>query len=335
MSGLSSWAHTVPMIFMALMGLAMLIYVVLDGFDLGVGILLPRASEADKDVMVASIGPFWDGNETWLVLGVGILLVAFPKAQGVVLTALYLPAAVMLISLILRGVAFDFRVKVPGHQKPLWNRVFFVGSLGASVAQGWMLGRYITGFAPGVAYTTFAGAIALTLPAAYVLLGANWLVMKTEGSLQQQALRWARLAWPSMVAGMALISLATPWVSTTVYVRWFSMPAFIALMPIPLATVAMLAALRWMLKQPRTSTDLCWLPFVLNIGVMVMGAFGLAYSLYPFVVMDRITVWQAASSTEALNVILIGCAVTVPAILGYTVFSYWVFRGKAGELHYG
>jgi cytochrome d ubiquinol oxidase subunit II len=301
----------------------MLIYVVLDGFDLGVGILLPRASEPDKDVMVSSIGPFWDGNETWLVLGVGILLVAFPKAQGVVLTALYLPCAAMLISLILRGVAFDFRVKVPGHQKPLWNRVFFCGSLGASLAQGWMLGRYI------------AGAIALTLPAAYVLLGANWLVMKTPGALQQRAVAWARQAWLPMVAGMVLISLATPWVSHTVRERWFGMPQFIALMPIPLATAAMLLALRWVLTLPRTLADLCWLPFVLNVGVMVMGAFGLAYSVYPYVVMDRITVWQAASATEALNVILIGCAVTVPAIMGYTAFSYWVFRGKTTELHYG
>jgi cytochrome d ubiquinol oxidase subunit II len=334
-SHVANWVHIVPVIFMALMGLAMLIYVVLDGFDLGVGILLPRASEPDKDVMVSSIGPFWDGNETWLVLGVGILLVAFPKAQGVVLTALYLPCAAMLISLILRGVAFDFRVKVPGHQKPLWNRVFFCGSLGASLAQGWMLGRYITGFAPGAVYTAFAGAIALTLPAAYVLLGANWLVMKTPGALQQRAVAWARQAWLPMVAGMVLISLATPWVSHTVRERWFGMPQFIALMPIPLATAAMLLALRWVLTLPRTLADLCWLPFVLNVGVMVMGAFGLAYSVYPYVVMDRITVWQAASATEALNVILIGCAVTVPAIMGYTAFSYWVFRGKTTELHYG
>jgi cytochrome bd ubiquinol oxidase subunit II len=335
MNALSTWAQIVPVIFMGLMGLAMFIYVVLDGFDLGVGILLPRAQEAHKDVMVASIGPFWDANETWLVLGVGILLIAFPKAHGVVLTALYLPAAVMLISLILRGVAFDFRVKVPGHQKPLWNRVFFAGSLATSMAQGWMLGRYISGFAPGWAYTAFAAAIALALPAAYVLLGANWLVMKTQGSLQQQAVRWARQAWVPMVIGMLLISLATPWVSHTVRERWFSMPQFIALMPIPVATVALLLSLRWVLTLPRTLADLCWLPFVLNVGVMVMGAFGLAYSLYPFVVMDRITLWQAASATESLNVILIGCAVTVPAIAAYTAFSYWVFRGKASELHYG
>lgn len=335
MNHLDNWAQVVPVIFMGLMGLAMFVYVVLDGFDLGIGILLPRADEAQKDRMVASIGPFWDANETWLVLGVGILLIAFPKAHGMVLTALYLPAAWMLIGLILRGVAFDFRVKAPGHHKPLWNAAFFAGSLMASLAQGWMLGRYITGFAPGWLYTAFAATIALALPAVYVLLGAAWLVMKTEGALQDRAIGWARRAWGPVVLGMVLISVATPWVSLTVRERWFSMPQFIGLMPIPLATVALLIALRWTLGLPRTRADLCWLPFALNIGVMVMGAFGLAYSLYPYVVMDRITLWQAASATESLNVILIGCAITVPAIAAYSAFSYWVFRGKATALHYG
>lgn len=329
------WADVVPIIFMALMGLAMFVYVVLDGFDLGVGILLPRATDAEKDIMVASIGPFWDANETWLVLGVGILLIAFPKAHGVVLTALYLPAAAMLIGLILRGVAFDFRVKARDHHKPLWNRAFFIGSLVAAMSQGWMLGRYVTGFAPGAAYTAFAAAIALALPATYVLLGANWLIMKTAGELQRRALLWAQRAWGPMLLGMLLISLATPWVSSTVRERWFALPQFIGLMPIPLATAAALAAMRWTYTLPRTRGDLCWLPFVLNIGVLTMGAFGLAYSLYPYVVMDRMTLWQAASSTASLNVILIGCAITVPAIAAYTVFSYWVFRGKASALHYG
>src|SRR5262249_49511089 len=189
-----SWNDALPLIFMALMGLAMLVYVVLDGYDLGVGLLLPRATDAQKDVMIASIGPFWDANETWLVLGVGILLIAFPRAHGVVLGALYLPAALMLIGLILRGVAFDFRVKARDDHKPLWNRVFFIGSAVASIAQGWMLGRYITGFAEGAQYTLFAAAIALALPATYVLHGATWLVMKTEGDLQQHAVRWAKIA---------------------------------------------------------------------------------------------------------------------------------------------
>jgi cytochrome bd-type quinol oxidase subunit 2 len=238
-----SFDEALPVIFMALMGLAMLVYVISDGYDLGVGMLMHRATPDEKDVMVASIGPFWDANETWLVLGIGILLVAFPKAHG-------LPVALMLIGLILRGVAFDFRVKAHAARKPMWDRAFFTGSMLAALAQGWMLGRYISGFGSGWNYPVFAAAIAVTLPMAYVLLGA------------------------------------------------------------------------------------CWLPFVLLIVVFVLSFLGLAYSIYPYVVIDRLTVWQAASSAAALKFILVGVCISVPAIAGYTVFSYRVFRGKTGELRY-
>jgi len=330
-----TWAEALPLIFMALMGVSMLAYVVLDGFDLGVGMLLPRATDAHKDLMIASIGPFWDANETWLVLGVGILLIAFPKAHGIVLSALYLPVALMLIGLILRGVAFDFRVKARDHHKPLWTHAFFAGSMIAALSQGWMLGRYITGFADGWPFWLFAAAIALCLPAAYVLLGACWLLMKTEGEFQRQAMAWAKTAWAPMVIGMGLISIATPWVSATVRDKWFAMPEFIALLPIPLTTAVALLATRALLNWRGVLGRLCWLPFALVIAVFVLGAIGLAYSLYPYVVVDRLTLWQAASSTEALAVIAIGCAIAVPAIVGYTVFSYRVFRGKARELSYG
>jgi cytochrome d ubiquinol oxidase subunit II len=297
--------------------------------------LLHRAAPAEQDLMIASIGPFWDANETWLVLGVGILLIAFPKAHGIVLGALYLPVALMLIGLILRGVAFDFRVKARDHHKPLWTRAFFVGSTIAAVSQGWMLGRYITGFADGWAFMLFATAIALCLPAAYALMGACWLVMKTEGELQRKAAAWARTAWLPMVVGMALISIATPWVSPTVRDKWFVLPEFIALLPIPLATITALLAARALLGSKRVLGPLCWLPFALVIGVFLFGALGLAYSLYPYVVMDRLTFWQAASAPESLAVIAIGCAFAVPAIVGYTVFAYRVFRGKATALSYG
>ncbi len=329
-----NWAEILPVIFMGLMGLSMLAYVVLDGYDLGVGMLLHRADDAQKDMMVASIGPFWDANETWLVLGVGILLIAFPKAHGIILTALYLPVTLMLVGLMLRGVAFDFRVKARDHHKPLWNRAFFAGSAMASLAQGWMLGRYITGFADGWVYTLFAAAIALLLPAAYVLLGAAWLIMKTEGDLQRAALGWAKTAWVPFVVGMGLISIATPFVSATVRDKWFSMPAFIALLPIPIMTVIALVGARAVLNSSRVLGRLCWLPFALVIAVFLLGAIGLAYSLYPDVVIDRLTIWQAASATESLAVILIGCAVAVPAIVGYTVFAYRVFWGKARALDY-
>jgi len=330
-----NWDQALPVIFLALMGLAMLAYVVLDGYDLGVGLLLPRAqADADKDLMIASIGPFWDANETWLVLGVGILLIAFPKAHGLILTALYLPVALMLVGLILRGVAFDFRVKAQDHHKPLWNRAFFVGSGLAALAQGWMLGRYVTGLQEGWPFWLFAGAIALLLPAAYVLMGAAWLVMKTEGTLQRDAVRWARIAWPPVVLGIGLISLATPVVSPTVRERWFSMPEFIALLPIPLTTLVALLAARALLNSHRVLGKLCWAPFALLVAVFGLGAIGLAYSLFPYVVMDRLTIWQAASATESLAVIAVGCAITVPAIIGYTVFAYRIFSGKARELVY-
>ncbi len=331
---LMSFDEMLPVIFMALMGVSMLVYVISDGYDLGVGMLMHRATPEQKDVMVASIGPFWDANETWLVLGIGILLIAFPKAHGLVLTELYLPVTLMLLGLILRGVAFDFRVKAKALHKPLWDRAFFAGSMLASLAQGWMLGRYVSGFGEGWNYPLFAAAIALALPMAYVLLGACWLVMKTEGELQQRAVDWARLAWWPMVGGLLLISMATPWISATVRERWFVLPEIIALSAIPLMTALALLAVRALLGTRAVRGPLCALPFVLLIVVFVLGFLGLAYSLYPYVVIDRLTIWQAASSPAALKVILIGTCISVPAIAAYTVFAYRVFGGKTGELRY-
>ncbi len=329
-----TFADALPVVFMGLMGLAMLAYVMLDGYDLGVGMLLHRASDAQKDVMVASIGPFWDANETWLVLGVGILLIAFPKAHGVILTALYLPVALMLVGLILRGVAFDFRVKAQDQHKPLWNRAFLAGSALAAAAQGWMLGRYITGLDTDWPFLLFAAVIAVLLPAAYVLLGACWLVMKTEGELQRAAVAWARIAWAPVVVGMVAISAATPIVSTTVRDKWFSLPEFVWLAPIPLATAAVLLGALAMLRSPRVLGPRCWVPFALVLAMFALGALGLAYSLYPYVLIDRITIWDAASATNSLVVILVGCAIAVPMIAAYTVYAYRVFRGKATLLEY-
>ena len=293
-----------------------------------------RATDAEKDIMIASIGPFWDANETWLVLGIGILLVAFPKAHGLVLGELYLPVTLMLIGLILRGVAFDFRVKAHDSHKRSWDRSFFVGSTLAAVAQGWMLGRYVSGFGTAWNYSLFAAAIAVALPMAYVLMGATWLIMKTEGTLQERSIGWAKIAWPAMLAGLILISMATPWVSATVRERWFSLPAFIALSAIPLMTGLCMIAVRALLNSPLTRGVICWLPFGLLMVVFVLGFLGLAYSLFPYVVIDQLTIWQAASSPAALKVILIGVCFSVPAIAGYTVFSYRVFRGKTVALTY-
>jgi cytochrome d ubiquinol oxidase subunit II len=331
-----NWATVLPLIFMAVMGLALLVYVVLDGYDLGVGLLLPFASETQKDLMVSSIGPFWDANETWLVLGVGVLLVAFPMAHGIVLSALYLPVALMLIGLILRGVAFDFRVKAPAGYKTLWNRLFALGSLLAALAQGWMLGSYLTGFDTHLFALLFSAGIAITLPTAYALLGAGWLLMKTEGELRARAMAWGRrVFWPMAVA-LGAISLATPLASPTVYAKWFVLPEFFALLPIPLASAAALAAAWLVLHRPRVvDAGYGWVVFVATVIVFVLAFFGLAYSIYPYIVVDRLTVWQAASATESLVVILIGVAITLPAIIAYTIFMYRVFWGRAGTLSYG
>ena len=329
-----TFEHALPVVFMALMGIAMLVYVVSDGYDLGVGMLMHRATTEEKDMLVASIGPFWDANETWLVLGIGILLIAFPKAHGIVLGELYLPVAFMLIGLTLRGVAFDFRVKAREGHKATWDRLFFAGSAVAAVSQGWMLGRYVSGFGSGWNYPLFAAAIAAALPMAYVLMGACWLILKTEGPLQEKAIAWARLAWLPVVVGMVLISTATPWISETVRNRWFALPEIIALSAIPLTTGVALYTVRALLGTRVVRGPLCWLPFALMVGVFLLGFLGLAYSIYPFVVIDRLTIWQAASSPDALKFILVGVAISVPAITAYTIYSYWVFRGKTGELKY-
>ncbi len=329
--------NILPILFLGLMGFALLLYVVLDGFDLGVGMLLRVTGEdSERDMMIASIGPFWDANETWLVLGVGLLLVAFPHAQGEVLGRLYLPVAIMLIGLILRGAAFDFRVKAQDAYKPLWDAAFSIGSLVAALAQGWMLGRYVAGFAESRSALAFAAVIALALPASYLLLGASWLLMKTEGALQTRAAGWARAALPLVILGVGAISITTPIVSPAIFARWFSLPEFIGLLPVPLASAAAFVALWQLLRRPQGVTGaLCGLPFALTLLLIVLAFLGLAYSLYPWLVIERINVWQAAASTETLVVLLIGVSVTIPAILGYTVFVYRVFRGKTRALSYG
>jgi len=319
-----------PLVFAALMGLAILLYVVLDGYDLGVGMLMPAADAGEQELMVASIGPFWDANETWLVLGVGLLLVAFPAAHGIVLGALYLPVAAMLIGLMLRGVAFEFRVKAEGWQRELWNWLFWFGSFLASFAQGLMLGRYITGFHSGFAYYVFAMLVGASLCGGYVLLGATWLIFKTEGPLQKKALAWARWGLIWVALGVALVSLATPLVSQTVYAKWFDFPRTLVLMLLPLATLAagwLVWATTGRLRRGEREWD--WMPFAASVAIFVLAFAGLAYSLFPYVVMDRMTIWEGASHPSALKFVLVGVIIVLPFLLAYTAFAYRVFRGKA------
>jgi cytochrome d ubiquinol oxidase subunit II len=319
-----------PFIFMALMGMAVLAYVVLDGYDLGVGMLMPAATDEEQSVMVSSIGPFWDANETWLVLGIGILLAAFPKAHGIVLTALYLPVVAMLVGLMLRGVAFELRVKAMGWHRELWNWLFWLGSFGATFFQGVMLGRYITGFEPGFGFWFFALVVGASLCGGYVLLGATWLILKTEGELQKKAALWARwgLLWVGL--GFALVSLGTPLVSGTVRDKWFDFPRTLWLMGLPALT---LVAAGWLWietgKVRGGAGHRDTRPFLAATAIFVLAFAGLAYSLYPYLVIDRLTLWDAAAHPSALKVLLIGAGIVLPFIAGYTILSYRIFRGKA------
>ena len=324
-----------PLFFAGAMGLALLVYVVLDGYDLGIGLLLPLASEQEKDLMIASIGPFWDANETWIVLGIGILLIAFPQAHGEILTAMYLPVTAMLMGLILLGIAFDFRAKAVARKKDMWNTIFFAGSLITASAQGWMLGTYITGLNhSGLSYL-FSILIALTLPALYILLGAAWLLIKTEGDVFNKALRWARAAILPMGLALLLVSIATPLVSQTIADKWFSFPEGLRLLPIPLLSSAIYLGLLWLLAdQKRLRAGREWLLFAGLILLCLLAASGLAYSILPDIIIGRMTIWESAASTDSLLFTFWGTALVLPAIIIYTFFVYRIFSGKTTALTY-
>jgi cytochrome bd ubiquinol oxidase subunit II len=319
-----------PLIFMFLMGVSVLAYVVLDGFDLGVGMLMPAANDEEQSVMVSSIGPFWDANETWLVLGVGILLVAFPVAHGIILGALYLPVVVMLVGIMLRGVAFEFRIKAQGWHRDLWNWLFWAGSFIASFFQGVMLGRYITGFETGFFYYAFAFIVGASVCGGYVLMGATWLIGKTEGALQKKALAWTRWGLLWVALGVALVSIATPLMSETVREKWFDFPRTIPVLLLPLGcAIAWLWIWRTVSAMGKGKAGLDWKPFMGAVAVFTLAFLGLAFSIFPYVVIDRMTIWEAAAHPSSLKVVLIGALIVLPFIVAYTIVAYRVFRGKA------
>jgi cytochrome d ubiquinol oxidase subunit II len=324
-----------PLVFMFLMGAAVLAYVTLDGYDLGVGMLMPAASQEEQSLMVASIGPFWDANETWLVLGIGTLITAFPLAAGVVLGALYLPVVAMLIGLMFRGVAFEFRMKARGWHRELWNWLFWWGSFMAAFCQGVMLGHYITGFQNAFGYWLFAIMVGASLCGGYVLMGATWLILKTRGGLRMKAVGWARWGLLWVALGVALVSLATPMVSETVRHKWFDFPRTLWLMILPAATIAA-GAWIWIstgrLKRGEAVSD--GAPFRAAVAIFTLSFLGLAYSIYPYVVIDRLTIWQAANHPTALRFLFAGAAIVLPFIVAYTILAYRVFRGKTTEKLY-
>jgi cytochrome d ubiquinol oxidase subunit II len=337
-----------PIIFVGLMGLAILIYAILDGYDLGVGILLPHHSETQKDRMIASIGPFWDANETWLVLAVGLVLIAFPSAHNIILRELYLPATVMLCGLILRGVAFDFRAKVGTiYRKQLWDKIFTAGSLITALSQGYMLGFYVVGFEYTGANLTFAIISALCVTAAYTYIGGSWLIMKTEDALQHDATRWTRRAGWLMALGIIAVTIVNLWTSSYILNKWLNTFYGKFLLMLPIICLALFwlndKILSTLIKQQKRHNNdknipyddtFCWLPFCNTAIIFVLCFIGLAFSFYPFIIPQQLTIWQAASASASLQFLLWGAIFVIPTILLYTVFSYRVFWGKAKALDY-
>ena len=320
-----------PVIWAALIGTAVAMYVILDGFDLGIGILFPLSkTEGERDQMMRSIAPFWDGNETWLVLGGGGLFVAFPQAYAVIMPAFYLPVIIMLLALIFRGVAFEFRTL--SDNKRWWNLAFAAGSTLAAFAQGIILGALIQGikvkdgiFAGGHFdwATPFALFCGLALIAGYGLLGATWLIMKTEGRVADRARVQAKWLLLAVLAFMAAVSLWTPLSIERIAQRWFSLPNFYYLWPVPTLT-ALAAYVVW--RSIERGRDVP--PFLATIALFLLGYLGLVISSYPYLVPPSLTVWDTAAAPASQIFMLVGTLVLLPIILGYTALIYWLFRGK-------
>jgi cytochrome d ubiquinol oxidase subunit II len=313
---------------------ATLMYIVMDGFDLGIGILFPAIQDAeDRDVMVNSVAPVWDGNETWLVLGGAALFGAFPLAYAVIIDALTIPLTLMLIGLIFRGVAFEFRFKATPTHRPFWDKAFIGGSVLATFTQGMVVGAVINGFTvsgrafaggPFDWFTPFNLFCGLGLVVAYAFLGATWLVMKSENPLQGLMRQVSKRLLLALLGIIAVISIWTPLSQPAIADRWFSLPNLFFLLPVPVLVVV-LGLWQWRsLSNPRSHH----LPFVLTLGLIFLGFSGLGISIWPHIIPPSITLWQAAAPPQSQGFMLVGALFIIPIILVYTFWSYYVFRGK-------
>ncbi|MET0430839.1 MAG: cytochrome d ubiquinol oxidase subunit II [Hyphomicrobium sp.] len=322
-----------PLIWAAIIGFGLMMYVIMDGFDLGIGILFPFLPDrTDRDTMVNTVAPVWDGNETWLVLGGAALLAAFPLAYSVVLSAVYLPIIAMLIGLICRGVAFEFRFKADDAHKPLWDKAFMGGSYLATFSQGIVLGSFINGFQvtngaySGAALdwlTPFSIFSGFGLIVAYALLGTTWLILKTEGALQQRMRELAKFAVLALLATIAIVSLWTPLAHPEIAERWFSYPNIVFFSPVPILVVLASVAILWSIRR-----DVHAAPFILALVLVFLGYSGLGISLWPNIVPPSISIWDAAAPPQSLGFTLVGALFIIPFILFYTAWAYHVFRGK-------
>lgn len=324
-----------PFIWAGLIAFAVLAYVILDGFDLGIGILFPFfKGEKNRDMMMNSVAPVWDGNETWLVLGGGGLFAVFPLAYAIIMPALYAPIIIMLLALIFRGVAFEFRWKTKGHQY-VWDLAFAGGSIVATFAQGVALGALVQGipvanraYAGGWWnwFTPFSLMTGVALLFGYALLGAGWLIYKTEDALQTRAFHAAKITGIATLALICIVSLWTPFINPVFMERWLRFPQIIYTSPVPLMVLGSAYMLFTGIKK---RNDLQ--PFLAALALFVISYIGLGISFYPYIVPHAVTIWQAAGPDNSLKFLLAGTAVLVPLILAYTAWSYWVFRGKVSQ----
>ena len=322
-------------IWACILAFAVFAYVVLDGFDLGVGILFPFLREGDeRDKAMNSIAPVWDGNETWLVLGGGGLFAAFPLAYAVLMPAVYAPLIAMLLGLVFRGVAFEFRWRTV-RAKPAWDLAFFGGSLVAAFAQGVILGAVLQGISvEGRGYaggwwdwlSWFSLLTGASVVIAYATLGATWLIMKTEGELQARARGFAWQCVPGMLAAIVAVSAATPFLQAAYFERWFAWPQVMATAQVPLLVVIVSGALFYALRAKWEVA-----PFLLSLGLFALTFAGLGVSLYPYLIPESITIWDAAAPASSLIFMLVGAVILIPIILTYTAYAYWVFRGKVRD----
>jgi cytochrome bd ubiquinol oxidase subunit II len=327
-----------PIIWAVIIAFGLMMYVVMDGFDLGIGILFPFVRDrGDRDTMVNTVAPVWDGNETWLVFGGAALMASFPLAYSVLLSALYLPLVLMLAGLIWRGVAFEFRFKADEAHRPFWDKAFAWGSYIATVCQGICLGAFINGFeVKGPSYmggafdwlTPFSLFTGLGLVVAYALLGSTWLIMKTEGALQRRMIALARPATLVLLAVIGIVSLWTPLAHPEVAARWFALPNLFFFAPVPLLVLATSWLILRVLKRETHAA-----PFLLTLVLLFLGYSGLAISLWPNIIPPGVSIREAAAPPQSMGFTLVGALFIIPIILAYSAWSYYVFRGKvrAGE----
>lgn len=335
MPDFSAWID-LPFVWGGLIATAVLLYVLLDGFDLGCGIIFPFAPSGDcRSRIMNSIAPFWDGNETWLVLGGGGLFAAFPVAYSILMPALYLPIILMLLGLIFRGVAFEFYFKASGSQRKIWEISFHAGSLLAAFMQGVILGNFVQGievegrnFAGGALdwANGFSITTGLSMIFGYALLGATWLIMKTDSITQKWARSVAFYVLPYVCLAMIVVSISMPFVDQRITDLWFTSPTFFYLLPIPILTGAGFILLWCDLSSPHEIR-----PFFTTITLFLLGYLGLGISIYPWIVPFKFTIWEAAAAPASQSLLLIGIVIFLPIILAYTAYSYYVFRGKSSH----